>query len=48
MCSIICGVQQVSILGPLLFLIYVIGLCKASTILKSAMFGDDTNLLLTK
>ena len=47
MCSIICDVPQDSILGPLLFLIYVNNLDKASSILKPIIFADDTNLFLS-
>ena len=47
MCSIICGISQGSILRPLLFLIHVNDLHKASSILKPVMFADDTNLFLS-
>ena len=47
MCSIICDIPQGFILRPLLFLIYVNDLHNASSILKSVMFADDTNLFLS-
>ena len=45
--DIICDVPQGSILGPLLFIIYVNDLSDVSKILEPIMFADDTNLFFT-
>ena len=45
--DILCGVPQESILGQLLFFVYVNGLYKCSEKLNPIMFADDTNLFLS-
>ena len=42
--DITCGVPQGSILGPLLFLVYIKNPCNVSKVLELMLFADDTNI----
>jgi len=45
--TITCGGPQGSILGPLLFLLYIIDLPNSSEKLSFRIFADDTNIFFT-
>ena len=43
--DVVCGVQQGSILGPLLFILYINDICNISNYFTFTLFADDTTIV---